>query len=391
MPSQVWKLTNWISSFEPTDDELKAFPRGMSMVSGDPMTRSPPEGGPNSNLNPDNGPINGIKWTCPRDGNNYEPPSWPADSDGSSAGIGDTVNKGEGVGFPDVDCDGYASPLRADIHFPSCYNPDAGLMSYKDNMAWPSTKDGKLNCPEGYVHVPHLFLEVYWNTPVFADRWTPNTGKQPFVLSNGDATGFSSHADFMAGWDEELLQHIIDTCDAGTSGMDNCAGLFYGVNDEDCTIPSEIDEDVDGTLSKLPGNNPVTGWRFGGEVPDMPEPSSPASSPTPSGGLLDGLPDVADDVATNVVENPAAPTSTKSEEKAPVPKPTEVSEEASLPDQPEKPSQPEQNEQPNNRVHTIWETITVTEEIQAQPTDSKSRRHLHGHGHAHGHVHRRSN
>ena len=370
------------------------------------MTRLPPTAGAISNLDPSNGPVQAIKWTCPRDGNNYEPPSWPADSDGLSAGMGDPVNKGEGVGFPDVGCDGYASPLRADIHFPSCYNPEAGLTSYTDNMAYPEgAGNGKVDCPEGWIHVPHLFLEVYWNTPLFDGRWTPNTGKQPFVLSNGDATGYSSHADFMAGWDEDLLQHIIDTCDAGTSGMDNCPGLFYGINDEDCTIKSEIDEEIGGELSALPGSNPVTGWRFGG-LDDLPKPD-PVPSP-PSGGdetsssaptstspaeTDSGLPEETE-APTNIVENPglpdtsstssssssaaaeltteaAAPTSVV--EDAPKPEPTTA---APVTDEAETtvaaPTSTSSSSSCEQKVHTVWETVTVTASEYAVPTSGVS-------------------
>ncbi|RDA92813.1 hypothetical protein CP533_0820 [Ophiocordyceps camponoti-saundersi (nom. inval.)] len=251
--------------FEATNDDIKPFPLGLSVVSGDIDTRSAPAGGAITNLDASKGPVNPVKWTCPRNGNVYNPPSWPADSDGKLAGIGDPVNKGEGVGFPDVDCDGFASPLRADIHFPSCYDPAVGLTDYKKNMVFPSgAGDGKMDCPKGHIHVPHLFLEIYWNTPAFKDRWVQGQGKQPFVLSNGDATGFSLHADFMAGWDEKVLQHIIDTCDAGTIGMDKCPGLPYGLNQDDCTIPSAIDEKVDGVLDSLPGSNQIAGWSYGG-------------------------------------------------------------------------------------------------------------------------------
>jgi hypothetical protein len=226
-----------------------------------------PETGPMYNLDPSQGPIQPVKWTCPRDltkDNPYDPPSWPVDSDGSMAGIGDPVNKGEGVGFPHGRCNGQYSPLRADVHFPSCYNPEAGLSDYANNMKYPEgAGDGKLDCPEGWIHVPHLFVEVYWNTPAFDGRWTPYQGRQPFVLSNGDVTGYSSHADFMSGWDEGLLQHIIDTCNAGTFGMEHCPGLFYGLNSGNCTIRSEIDEPIGPVLDALPGENPLRGWHFG--------------------------------------------------------------------------------------------------------------------------------
>ena len=232
------------------------------MVSGDPSLRTPPATGGETNLDPSKGPVNPIKWTCPR--KNENTPAWPANSDGHMAGIGDPNNKGEGVGFPDVTCDGFASPLRADVHFPSCYNPKAGLINFKENMAWPTDAgNGKSDCPKGYTHVPHLFFEAYWDTVKFQGRWEEGKGKQPFVLANGDPTGYSSHADFMAAWDEKLLQHIIDTCDAGTAGMDKCEGLFYGVNNEDCSIDCPINEKIVGIMDKLPGQNAITGWQYG--------------------------------------------------------------------------------------------------------------------------------
>jgi hypothetical protein len=186
--------------FEATDDEIKPFPVGLRMLSGDKDLRTPPAGGASNVLDTNEGVIQPVQWTCPR--KSYNPPSYPASSDGlHGVGIQDPNNAGQGAGFPHVNCDGYASPLRADIHFPSCYNPAAGLRDYKNNMAWPSSKGttgGKANCPEGWVHVPHIFYEVYWNTPLFEDLWTPGMGEQPFILSNGDRTGYSLHGDFVS-------------------------------------------------------------------------------------------------------------------------------------------------------------------------------------------------
>jgi hypothetical protein len=379
---------NFQPSFEATNDDIKAFPVGLSMVSGDAMTREPPAGGPTASMDPSQGPVNGVKWTCPRDNNNYDPPSWPADSDGSMAGMGDPNNLGEGLGFPDQNCDGYASPLRADIHFPSCYNPEVGLTDYANNMAWPeSAGDGKMDCPAGWIHTPHLFIEVYWNTPLFADRWTPGTGSQPFVLANGDVTGYSSHADFMAGWDEELLQHIIDTCDTGTTGMENCAGLFYGTNEEDCTIPSPIDEETEGTLVRLPGNNELSGWGHGGVIanPDPsdgadpePEPSSTRvsaeASSTAAAATSDSneLPEPTEE-PTNVVENPIDPSSSTSAADVPIETPGDSPAES--------PALTTSSASGCTRnIHTVWETVTVTAGAPAPTDDAYARRHLHQHG-----------
>ncbi|KAM6477919.1 COOH terminal WSC domain-containing protein [Trichoderma sp. SZMC 28011] len=269
--------TNVYYFFEATNDEIKAFPTGLQMLAGDSMSRTVPAAGGGDQLDPSKGPINNVQFTCPR--SSYNPPSYPVGSDGSKAGMVDPNNQGAGVGFPDVTCDGMYSPLRMDLHFPSCYNPAAGLTNYKNNMQFPTDAgNGKQDCPPGWIHTPHIFFEVYFDTQPYKGRWTENQGTQPFVLSNGDVTGYGAHADFMAGWDEDLLQHIIDTCDAGDSGMDQCPGLFYGLNSGDCTIAPLVNEQVTGTLTKLPGNNPLSGFSYGA-APAMPAGgSAPASS-----------------------------------------------------------------------------------------------------------------
>ncbi|POR34088.1 WSC domain-containing protein 2 [Tolypocladium paradoxum] len=384
--------TNAYYFFEPTNDDIKAFPLGLNIVSGDATVRTPPAGGAITNLDPSKGPINAVKWTCPR--SNFNPPSWPANSDGTMAGIGDPGNKGEGVGFPDMNCDGYASPLRADVHFPSCYNPQAGLTDYKKNMVFPSDAgNGKKDCPKGYIHVPHLFIEVYWNTPLFKDRWEQGKGKQPFVLSNGDATGYGLHADFMAGWDEKLLQHIIDTCDAGTSGMDKCPGLSNGLNNGDkCTIQSPVNEVISGVMDSLPGNNPITGWSYGGgdgSNPPPPKSNDPTTSATqpeasnkpteapgksstkapPAKSATDQPTKVPTKVPTESAQPPSSydPVSSGPAPSGPAPSGTTTSATgSSLPTGSAKPSSC------TPKVVTVWETVTVTGAMPAPTTRAVS-------------------
>ncbi|KAI1810910.1 hypothetical protein GGS20DRAFT_565361 [Poronia punctata] len=271
--------------FEPTDDEIKAFPLGLKMVAGDALTRSPPASGGALNLDPDNGtPINSAQWTCPRQ--SYDPPSYPTDSDGTMGGQVDPTNQGAGTGFPYQKCDGTYSPLRMDIHFPSCYNPEAGLDDHRNNMRFPSVTNFRENCPEGWIHVPHLFYEIYWNTPLFDDLWTADGTTQPFVLATGDATGYSSHGDFISGWDEETLQTIVDTCNAGTTGMDQCPQIPGGLNDNgNCKIDPVFGSvlPLGEFISELPvvGTN-VTGWGKGGNSPSPSYPHHSSSSSSSS-------------------------------------------------------------------------------------------------------------
>ncbi|OAA38041.1 hypothetical protein NOR_06786 [Metarhizium rileyi] len=389
--------------FEPTNDDIKAFPVGLQIVSGNPALRTPPKDGASSNLNPGKGPVNPIKWTCPR--SNFDPPSWPAASDGLMAGIQDPNNKGEGVGFPDRNCDGYASPLRGDIHFPSCYNPKAGLENYKENMVFPTDNGkGKSDCPSGWIHVPHLFLEVYWNTPLFKDRWEQGKGQQPFVLSNGDATGYSNHGDFMAAWDETLLQHIIDTCNAGSQGMDKCPGI-KGLNKGDCTIKSPVDETISGVLDALPGQNPITGWSYGGNGTSgggkEPQPSQSQSagggntakvtntnqagggnsniaSPTKShsaGGDNTALPINSQPTGGDATGKPSKAQPTEVNRSTPTDKSgTNPGLTSQVGDS--KPTLPAQASECTRKLHTVYETVTVTAKLPGttdQPTANSTR------------------
>ena len=176
--------------FEPSDDELVAIPNGFRMMSGNAMQRNNTyTTAYTDNQDPAAGEVQAISFSCPQSG----------------AATAYGPGQGQGAGFPDVMCDGYASPLRYNIHFPSCIDPSQPYTSFMTNTAWPSsagTTDSspgnkKVNCPKGFLHIPHIFLEVYWNTMAFTD-WTPGQGKQPFVLAQGDATGFGLHADFVS-------------------------------------------------------------------------------------------------------------------------------------------------------------------------------------------------
>ncbi|KAK8061204.1 WSC domain protein [Apiospora hydei] len=319
-------------------------------------------------------PIQPIQFTCPRVDNNA--PLYPANSNGKTAGMADPNNKGVGAGFPMVECDGFASPLRQDIHFPSCYNPKAGLDDYKNNMAWPTEENWKQNCPEGWIHVPHIFFEVYWNTPLFVNEWSHDGTSQPFVFSNGDATGYSSHGDFLAGWDVDTLQTIIDTCNAGDIGMDKCPNIPGGLNtDNDCHITLDDDSGLansrvahDG-FQKLPGNNKVTGWGKGGVSGGSSpvNPANPAPSKASSGGAAAAVPfkaAVAKEPQASSA-SPAAPATT------------------------EAPASPAEGGADGD-MKTVWDVVTVTELTTEFAPEATAPAKRDVHDHMARHINRRN-
>ncbi|KAF8640304.1 hypothetical protein AX16_010199 [Volvariella volvacea WC 439] len=164
--------------------------------------------------------------------------------------------------FPERHCpDG----VRAQVNFQSCWDGiNTDSPDHKSHVAYPSggPDSGTCNDPRYPVTLPRIFLEVYWGTNHFESRRSqalnPN---QPFVLANGDPTGYGWHADFLNGWDEGVLQRAVDGCNCNIYGaMDCCVerGIF-GKRDQNCRITRTVDEQTLGRLPKLPGNNPVTG------------------------------------------------------------------------------------------------------------------------------------
>ena len=65
-------------------------------------------------------------------------------------------------------------------------------------MSYPA--DGDFDggrCPASHPHhMMTLFFEVTYRTDLFANEWYGNS--QPFVLANGDTTGYGFHGDFVS-------------------------------------------------------------------------------------------------------------------------------------------------------------------------------------------------
>ena len=124
-------------------------------------------------------------------------------------------------------------------------------------MAYPiNVNFGK--CPSSHpVKFISMFYEIIFNTNAFKDQWYDN--KQPFVLSNGDPTGYSLHGDFINGWDIDILQKAIDTCNSASGVIEECSVFkFFNENRaQDCMVAPRVEEQTTGWLEKLPGCNPI--------------------------------------------------------------------------------------------------------------------------------------
>ncbi|CAO1597851.1 hypothetical protein XANCAGTX0491_001643 [Xanthoria calcicola] len=158
--------------------------------------------------------------------------------------------------------------LAAAMRFPSCWN---GQDFNKDqplaHMAYPTTGLGLIDgCPAGFqkARFPEIFIEFWLEVSQFDGQYGAN--ESPFVLANGDPTGYGFHMDFLNGWEEGVLARAMRTCRPGNTGdpLDSpqCFGagsVQNGDAKERCKKPTSVNEDIglNGPLSQLPGCNPI--------------------------------------------------------------------------------------------------------------------------------------
>ncbi|KAL8711751.1 MAG: hypothetical protein Q9220_003922 [cf. Caloplaca sp. 1 TL-2023] len=171
--------------------------------------------------------------------------------------------------------------LRLELEFPSCWNGKMdGGEKHKSHVAYPNWINGG-DCPAGFDRrLPALMYE----TIVATDQFIGKGGK--FVLGNGDPTGYGYHGDFIAAWDDGVLEQAVSQCTDMSGQMKSCGVFEFTENSGSCTLesplPSELsDEKTEGPMQGLPG---------GCEVQSGPEQAKKGKGATgsSSGGKSDG-------------------------------------------------------------------------------------------------------
>ncbi|OCL01175.1 WSC-domain-containing protein [Cenococcum geophilum 1.58] len=224
-------------------EKLHAFPEGFRMLAGDPFKRNF-TGGLDAQA---------VNFAC----------------------LG--ADKPETNGFPNYNCPG---GLRAQLFFPACWNgKDLDSADHKSHMSYPAGQNYNNGpCPADFpVHLVSIFFEVLYDTNGFANEWYGNS--QPFVLANGDSTGYGFHGDFVNGWNVNVLQKAVDNCLADSGQVSDCHEVttYTASECQACRLPSVVNEQVDGWMSALPGCNPVTNGP--GPAPKTPCAVTPLSPP----------------------------------------------------------------------------------------------------------------
>ena len=211
---------------------LQPFPKNFRMIAGDKLRRR---------FIPSSLEQAGIEFVCLLTNGELGPPPSP--------------------NLPSRSCPG---GLQTRIRFPSCWDGvNTDSPNHKTHVAYPWGVDNG-PCPRTHpVRIPSLLYETTWHVEAFDHLRRP--GDQPFVFSQGDPTGFGYHADFLNGWDIDLLEKAIrdPTCGDKSGGrIDFCETFlpFLQTNRVQNLCPSiepRVVEPVFGVLDKLPGCNPV--------------------------------------------------------------------------------------------------------------------------------------
>jgi hypothetical protein len=218
---------------------VSAFPENFQMMAGDPFKRSDDGDNPAS-----------IHWACL--GENY-------------SRIGDKM------GFPK----GFTTckeGFTAELTFPSCWNGKAlDPKNPNAHMAFlqGGGKIGIDACPEGFkvARFPTIFIEFWYDVSGFDNQY--GADDVPWVLSNGDPTGYGFHADFQNGWEKGVLEKAIAPngycCCGNGCGQDQMKACFgdqnvYDNEDTDfkqCSANPEFSMLDKKPIDKLPGCNPI--------------------------------------------------------------------------------------------------------------------------------------
>ncbi|CBF73423.1 hypothetical protein AN7870.2 [Aspergillus nidulans FGSC A4] len=226
VPQNGGALIYYLQRPDPTTDgTIVAPPAGFRMVAGNPFDRR----------NKGNIAAQARSFACL----DYDGPGTP-----------------QTHGFPTTNC---PNGLRAQVFFPSCWDGvNLDSPDHRSHVAYPTQEYDSGPCPASHpVRIISIFIEVTWHTEQFADMWYGD--KQPFVFSYGDPTGYGLHADFINGWDIDVLQDAINTCHDEGGDIRQCEPITLQEDwvTDGCILERSIHEQIDGWLDALPGCNPI--------------------------------------------------------------------------------------------------------------------------------------
>ncbi|WVQ84091.1 hypothetical protein IAT38_006236 [Cryptococcus sp. DSM 104549] len=164
---------------------------------------------------------------------------------------------------PFIPSDRECLTLRPQVNFPECWDGKNSYLEGNKHVSYPidGNPEGGV-CPDGFVKIPHLFLESTYHPSVAnigeGYEWYPGC----FVLANGDNYGYSFHSDWLNGFPTGFIVDTFNECYNGDTISKTCAPIDSGrakAAPRDCVTQGEVINELAGNefaIPALPGNNP---------------------------------------------------------------------------------------------------------------------------------------
>lgn len=103
-------------------------------------------------------------------------------------------NTGGGSTTPNLPNTNCPDGVRGQVFLPSCWDGvNLDSANHKSHVAYPSNVDSGTCPPTHPIRFISLFYEIFWRTGEWSNLWWHSDGSQPFILSNGDPTGYGFH------------------------------------------------------------------------------------------------------------------------------------------------------------------------------------------------------
>jgi len=165
---------------------------------------------------------------------------------------------------------GRMEELEMKIKFPSCLRirvrTDNGPRTWaSDSRSHGAYLGQDLRCPDSHpYHIPELDLEIRYQLDEIRRQLGDDVVNDTdnWILSNGDTTGASAHADFIAGWPEDLMEDIIERCRFGRSfGRGACPIQKYTgqsraeMESKEVPFTNDVPDEVVSPVRSLPNMN----------------------------------------------------------------------------------------------------------------------------------------
>jgi len=109
------------------------------------------------------------------------------------------------------------------ITFPSCWSGQPfNLTTQDDHLVFGTGGASNITCPDGFVNIPQIMYS--WQVDLSGLRLRGD--EDTLTLAMGTDLGAGVHADFINGWDREVLQDVINQCHNTTdNSVSECPAL----------------------------------------------------------------------------------------------------------------------------------------------------------------------